>query len=495
MQLAEGRFQNRIGNGDSLWIGTIIVLLVSFCFSIYKASLASVTHDEAYSFLFLSTLPISEIFKSYQLPNNHILHTLLLKLSTLQFGDSRLALRIPALLGAAAFFASFFYLCRAIRYPFLWSALIFTALVPGIYDFNASARGYSLGCAFWMIGTYCLARTLLVRTNLLSTDSNSFGQSKANEYAKLLRRAPLVVAGISYGLAIACVPTFILACFPTCLAYLLIRTFPLSHSQLISTAVDGIALAAAAGATCLLFYFQIHTDPTSFAWGYGSFHEFQHHFWKVLFKSSLTDPNSHLWLSGLVVALISFNIIHAILSKQWALLHFSLSFLFSILLLFILPLFGVLYPFERAGIFFIPLIGLELAHSIGIVSRYLRTLTYPVAALPLLLFGYHVIAVEVPNTYLNDDLSAPIEEALLHIHTEMKERKKVAISIHHLAGPSVGYFYRRHPDLKQKLTDVSAARYVLSNGLPPEAESRFTQIPLHTHSFLNLYRRNRIKIQ
>ena len=72
----------------------ISVLLVAFV-SI-KASIASFTHDESYSYLRFVGQSFFEII-SYDTPytNNHILNTLLMKCFDLLFGTSELALRAP----------------------------------------------------------------------------------------------------------------------------------------------------------------------------------------------------------------------------------------------------------------------------------------------------------------------------------------------------------------------------------------------------------------
>ena len=58
----------------------------------------SLGHDEVYTWVIFASRPLLDIFTSYPLPNNHILHTLSVRLVASIFGDAEWSLRLPALL-------------------------------------------------------------------------------------------------------------------------------------------------------------------------------------------------------------------------------------------------------------------------------------------------------------------------------------------------------------------------------------------------------------
>ena len=75
---------------------------------------ADLNHDEAYTWQVFASRPYAEILGSYPVPNNHILHSLLVRLSTRVFGTGEIAIRLPALLAGLAAIPAVFLLGRAL---------------------------------------------------------------------------------------------------------------------------------------------------------------------------------------------------------------------------------------------------------------------------------------------------------------------------------------------------------------------------------------------
>lgn len=104
-----------------------------------------IRYDEAATYLSFATRPLYLLVSDYSYPNNHILHTLLVRITTELFGDSPEAIRIPALtsgllvLPATYLFARDFY--------DKWTGLLATGFVavsaPQIL-YSTNARGYTL---------------------------------------------------------------------------------------------------------------------------------------------------------------------------------------------------------------------------------------------------------------------------------------------------------------------------------------------------------------
>ncbi len=126
-----------------------IAAVFALIWSIFRAARQSITVDEADTyFWFAGGRPAGFLWEGF--PNNHVLNTLGIWLTTHCFGVSALTLRIPALLGAALYISVAYFLSRALTDRFALQLGTFLCLVynPFLLDFFAAARGYSLANAF-----------------------------------------------------------------------------------------------------------------------------------------------------------------------------------------------------------------------------------------------------------------------------------------------------------------------------------------------------------
>lgn len=153
------------GRGNAFSFQNVAVVLVCVLLLVYDATrcwLMSITHDEALTYVWHVTGRVFDIlrFATPGLPdNNHLLFTLLCKLSVALFGNSELALRLPSIFAYALFCAATVcILMRHLRGPLLLLFLLFAALNPYLVDMMSVARGYGLGIALAISGTYCLLR-------------------------------------------------------------------------------------------------------------------------------------------------------------------------------------------------------------------------------------------------------------------------------------------------------------------------------------------------
>ncbi|MEO5814753.1 MAG: glycosyltransferase family 39 protein [Gemmatimonadaceae bacterium] len=101
--------------------------------------------DEARTFLDYAIRPLSDAISNYNIPNNHLLHTLLVWLSIRLFGHAEWAVRLPALIAGVLIVPATYVATRALADR--GAALIATALaavLPGLILYTANARGYSM---------------------------------------------------------------------------------------------------------------------------------------------------------------------------------------------------------------------------------------------------------------------------------------------------------------------------------------------------------------
>jgi len=116
-------------------------------------------HDESYTFVTFASAPLSEGLSDYNLPNNHVFHTLLVHISYVLFGDSPAAVRLPALLAGILIVPAAYGLAR--RLYNRQSAILVAALAaaaPVLISYSTNARGYTILAVLtlltWSLGTY-----------------------------------------------------------------------------------------------------------------------------------------------------------------------------------------------------------------------------------------------------------------------------------------------------------------------------------------------------
>src|ERR1035437_10328126 len=95
----------------NIWVLRVAAAF-ALVWSILRAVQQAITLDEADTYLWFGGQGAKFIW--YPLPNNHVLNSLLIWLSTHVFGVSALTVRLPALLGAVLYISVAYFLCRAI---------------------------------------------------------------------------------------------------------------------------------------------------------------------------------------------------------------------------------------------------------------------------------------------------------------------------------------------------------------------------------------------
>jgi hypothetical protein len=106
-------------------------------------------------------MPFVQVMGSYLRTNNHLLNTLLFKLSIGVFGESEWAIRLPAVLFGVATIPAMYWLSRTIlsRWASVGAAAILTASYHHVF-FSQNARGYSAYLFFSIIATALLIRAI-----------------------------------------------------------------------------------------------------------------------------------------------------------------------------------------------------------------------------------------------------------------------------------------------------------------------------------------------
>lgn len=127
-----------------------------------------ITYDEAFTCVFYAPKPVSFILSDYTWPNNHLLHTLLVKCCMALFGAHLWSVRLPALVAGVLAMPLFYLFVRVMFNRYI--ALLTLAFVAGsgaLIEYSALARGYSLTWLF-MVAASIAGRHLVKRNNGVS---------------------------------------------------------------------------------------------------------------------------------------------------------------------------------------------------------------------------------------------------------------------------------------------------------------------------------------
>ncbi|MBK6777376.1 MAG: glycosyltransferase family 39 protein [Flavobacteriales bacterium] len=158
---ATGRSRRGKDDDQRMWV--FLLIGIGAVLRIWQLG-APVIYDEAFTYTYYASRPISVILSDYSYPNNHILHTLLVKLSTAVFGVGLWQIRLPALLAGIAMMPLCYLFVRAMFNRYI--ALMTLALVAAsgcLIEYSALGRGYSLTWFFFMAAL--VAGRHFVKTN------------------------------------------------------------------------------------------------------------------------------------------------------------------------------------------------------------------------------------------------------------------------------------------------------------------------------------------
>jgi hypothetical protein len=136
-------------------IAALVASLALLAYTGARAAMLSFTHDEALTWLLHVRAPLGEIlgFGGFLPTNNHLLNTLLAKLTSSILGPSEFALRLPNVAAHAMYlFCGWRLLRRFVAPADALAAFAVLNTQPFLLDFFSLCRGYGLSLAFLMAG-------------------------------------------------------------------------------------------------------------------------------------------------------------------------------------------------------------------------------------------------------------------------------------------------------------------------------------------------------
>jgi hypothetical protein len=128
----------------------------------------SIEYDEAYTVMAFAHSPFRILVADYHVPNNHIFHTILVRIAVLFLGSQPWQIRMPALLAGMLLIPFVFWLGRALYtrdVGYLSAAIV--AFLPDMVQKSVSARGYII-VTLLTVMAFLLAYYLVRHRNLFA---------------------------------------------------------------------------------------------------------------------------------------------------------------------------------------------------------------------------------------------------------------------------------------------------------------------------------------
>lgn len=147
--------------------GVVFLLALAAVLRMWKLDLP-VIYDEAFTCTYYAVRPWYIIVSDYSYPNNHILHTLLVKCSLAMFGWGEVQMRLPAFFaGMLAFFLCWLWLRSGSGKAAAFGSLALMAVCAPLVEYGALARGYGIA---WMclVLSFLLARYAVHSRNVFA---------------------------------------------------------------------------------------------------------------------------------------------------------------------------------------------------------------------------------------------------------------------------------------------------------------------------------------
>lgn len=141
----------------------LLILTAGFAcvWIVHRALVQSITLDEANTFLHWVSPDTPTHWDAHS--NNHVLNSLLMRLSVWLFGLSHLTVRMPALFGGALYIFAIYGFCTLLGGgPVLtWALFVCFVYNPFLMDYLVAARGYGLALGFFGMALYLFAGALV----------------------------------------------------------------------------------------------------------------------------------------------------------------------------------------------------------------------------------------------------------------------------------------------------------------------------------------------
>lgn len=353
-----------------LIIGILIVFYIG-----YRAYNLSYTYDESFTFYaFVNTSFKKILTDPIQIhANNHLLNTILTRISLITLGSKEVYLRLPNVMAGVLYLCSAFKISQLLSQRFL-RIVLFSSLVlnPFILDFFSLSRGY--GLALGIMGASLACFTHWVKTG-----------SKISEFGTLFFASLSVFA--QYVMLNYLIPVSLtLILLHIIYSKSKIGSFIFRIRSSIKSIIPSLIFLLSTVLICLPRLLQLRADDGLY---FGGVDNFWSDTIRSIVSSSLysgTSPDSYittiqiillaLYAAGVIGLIIKFKEIK--ITSKASILSASLLLLFSLSIVSTIVqhvLFGTRYLIERTAIFYIPLYLVSLIFMADFLYTKTKTLS------------------------------------------------------------------------------------------------------------------------
>ncbi|MBV6485539.1 MAG: hypothetical protein KFKLKKLM_02109 [Flavobacteriales bacterium] len=405
----------------------ILAYLLLFIYVVIRANNLSFTHDESLSYAILFDNPMA-----IQTANNHILNTLFMWLSSLFFGNSEIALRLPNVLSFVLYLGASFAIFKASKNGWLMalgSCLIL--LNPFLIDFFSLARGYGISLGCMMLSLYFFLR-------------NGFNYHTFNDFIKDYKLT-ITFGSLAVFANLAIINYLIATILIFTIQYLILKKkSPKEFSKPFSKFVIVLTFVPLVLGFIMLMFLkiknQLYIGEKTLLGALNSFIE--NSFYFSSYPSWILD-----FIEFFIIATLMLGLISIILKKDYFSKFFLILLLIGLIIIglfFEHILFNANYPQDRTTLSFVPLFGLFIYFFIIHIRQfYIQKNTiiigfFILVALPLF---YHFISnmnFVYTKTWRYD---AHTKKTILMIDSYAKnDTKRLTISNEWFFEPTLNYY-------------------------------------------------------
>ena len=358
----------------------------------------------------------------YTYTNNHILHTILVKISTFFFGNTLFALRVPSFLASIGIICFTYAICKRLRQNGIFAAICLSTW-PYLIAYATNSRGYSLFCllALFLVYIYLIAR--------LNLDNYK-----------------LIIFSIVCALGIYTIPTFVIIVFAICSFISIDQFFILSKPKKSIFEIDILLVFFTFIFSSILYLPVFLLSPSSIlnnkitrdSLPWDSYvNEIGIHIKNSIIVLSQILPNFYLYI---LIILFSVGICDYLTGKKFlGLILFPIILITSLIVI----TYKLTIPGERTWIFFIPFFLIVVDNGFTRLVIKIKNLKRNFLLLVMIVFSLTITNPFLSNNYIDIEEKAfpESEMAIKYLESKRVFDKKDKLNVSVLSGSSMELNY------------------------------------------------------
>ena len=405
----------------------LLILILAFFVRAYFLA-QPMRYDEAFTYINFVGRSWWRLFY-YPVPNNHLLHTILVKLTTIVFGTSEFTVRLPAFACGVSNVALVYIIARKEfgKLSAIWASTL-QALCPFVILFDCMARGYSLFTFILLVIIYLLQK-----------------------WNYELTRGRIYWISVLFALGMYTIPTFVL---PLTGVYLFVLWNLFTKFRCYEALKHSIASFSAVGILTFSFYAPVFLRTQSFSRFLSNktvvnphpetFFSYQlpHHFQKIS-DNFFRDIYPQFVVFLAVMLLV--GIIYHLIRRKSRLINLLLTILAGAIAVFLLK---KTIPAPRLWLFVPPMLFMIQSYVLQLPvfnRRFVTTVTLISITVASLLFSIDLVGNQRIAKYQNTGYLPELKYALDFLYRKGAKPEKIRCS--YFPGPMIKFYNREFSEL------------------------------------------------